>query len=261
MKSNPFIQSGGGGVRVAVIDSGIDLAHPLLRGENLLHDWSFSATHVRQGDTCGHGTEVAAIIRQFAPRCILGSFRVLDGNLRTTTEAIATAARHAMDLGYHILNLSLADSAPGCERIHQEWVSEALARGVHIVASSSNENVDRAQYPAFLQGVISVCAQGNASRPEICYRGGAIQFGASGALAELPDVAKIPPAGVMPIEPDDMADDTDEIMEAACSSFAVPRVTAALASILAATGPLTPPQALDRLRLMACSTEPALLIP
>src|SRR5438105_2495435 len=75
--------STGKGVKVAVIDSGIDAGHPAVGGpvngyvlisegpEGMIYD---SEPHQ---DVCGHGTACAGIIRSLAPECELYSVRVL----------------------------------------------------------------------------------------------------------------------------------------------------------------------------------------
>src|SRR5438552_5543092 len=75
--------STGAGVRVCVLDSGIELDHPLvgrvdrsvavIRGEN----GELRVEEDGEGDVCGHGTACAGIVRALAPDCELTSVRVL----------------------------------------------------------------------------------------------------------------------------------------------------------------------------------------
>src|ERR1051325_397145 len=79
--------STGAGVKVAVIDSGIDASHPAIGGKV---DGYVAITEGPNGLECderphedlfGHGTAGAAIIRSLAPDCELYSVRVLDNRL------------------------------------------------------------------------------------------------------------------------------------------------------------------------------------
>jgi subtilisin family serine protease len=72
-------------IKVAVIDSGIEVSHPDLDGLRLTDDIHVIGSDlrilVRSGDGTdlfGHGTAVAAIIRSLAPEAAIGSFRVLN---------------------------------------------------------------------------------------------------------------------------------------------------------------------------------------
>src|SRR3954453_23754931 len=73
----------GAGVRVCILDSGVETDHPLvgevhqlvtisIDGEEVLVDEQDSS-----GDLCGHGTASAGIVRSLAPDCELTSVRVL----------------------------------------------------------------------------------------------------------------------------------------------------------------------------------------
>src|SRR5262245_61579206 len=75
--------STGKGVRVCILDSGVDATHPLVgkldgaiavtRGE----DGAPVISEDTEGDLCGHGTACAGIVRALAPDCELYSVRVL----------------------------------------------------------------------------------------------------------------------------------------------------------------------------------------
>jgi subtilisin family serine protease len=77
----------GKGVRIAVLDSGIDTTHPALDGLKLADDIAFERDGPflkavdTSGDVIGHGTAIAWIIRSMVPDAEIGSFRVLDADL------------------------------------------------------------------------------------------------------------------------------------------------------------------------------------
>src|SRR5262245_46944029 len=103
----------GRGVRIAILDSGVEWSHPALEGVRTADDivmYQDDGRLVsRQGsgeDVFGHGTAVASVLHQLAPEAELGSFRVLDDFNQARSEIICEGARLALDRGYHILNCS-----------------------------------------------------------------------------------------------------------------------------------------------------------
>jgi len=123
----------GSGVRVAVLDTGFDLTHPVLApklarraGGALLgrdfvdDDADPSETGVRADAGYGHGTHVAGLVTLVAPAASLMPVRVLDnsgrGNAWVLAEALAWAVDPdgdpATDDGAHVINLSLSTLRP-----------------------------------------------------------------------------------------------------------------------------------------------------
>src|SRR5437868_15539750 len=135
----------GKGVRIAVIDSGIEIDHPALEGIKLLDDLHIVDAgvqiEVKPGDGTdiyGHATAVAGVIRRIAPDAELGRFRVLGQNLGSRTVIIREGARQAIDKNYHILICSF-----GCglaEHIFQykAWIDEASLKRIHLVSACSH---------------------------------------------------------------------------------------------------------------------------
>lgn len=155
--------SRGAGVKVAVIDTGVDASHSDLAGRvakqiNLVPD---GAT----GDPYGHGTHVAGIIAAsldgqgvagLANEVTILPVRVMDahgtGDLYTVTEGIYRAVR----AGAKVINLSLGTAQPNSQL--NAAVKYAVKRGVTVVAAGGNEHEsgNRTSYPAALPGVIAV---------------------------------------------------------------------------------------------------------
>jgi subtilisin family serine protease len=112
----------GAGVRVAVIDSGIEGGHPLV-GEiaqsvvvELDRD-SEDGYRVRADedrDLHGHGTACAGIIRGLAPGVELHSVRVLGERLTGRARCFAGALGWAIESGMQVVNLSLSTT-------NEEW--------------------------------------------------------------------------------------------------------------------------------------------
>jgi len=93
LEDAPFAGRTGRGVVVAVIDSGIHAAHPhvggVLGGANLLHDVDDGAGDLL--DRIGHGTAVAAAIREKSPAVDLLAIKVFDRQLTTSADVLARA--------------------------------------------------------------------------------------------------------------------------------------------------------------------------
>src|SRR6266542_4044019 len=75
--------STGAGVRVCILDSGVEPGHPAVGEVQSAHsirldeDERIVAEPDARGDECGHGTACAGIVRSLAPECELHSVRVL----------------------------------------------------------------------------------------------------------------------------------------------------------------------------------------
>src|SRR5512144_560296 len=103
----------GRGVCVAVLDSGIEIRHPVLRGvawgEDIAIVESGFRLEVMSGDgqdLFGHGTAVAGIIHRMAPDAEISSFRVLGSSLEARTAIVQEGALLAIERGNRILNCS-----------------------------------------------------------------------------------------------------------------------------------------------------------
>jgi thermitase len=142
----------GAGVKVAVLDTGIDLNHPMFSGRLAPSaEWkdfvSNDATPQEvAGTSYGHGTAVAGIILQAAPRATILPLRVLDGEGVGDTDKIAAAIDWAIQKGAKVINLSLGTNVQATAL--QAWVGYAASRGVYIVASSGNSGDGNVTFPA-----------------------------------------------------------------------------------------------------------------
>ncbi|WP_084542274.1 S8 family peptidase [Calidithermus chliarophilus] len=145
----------GYGVKVAVIDTGVDLEHPALK-EALAPAgewWDFydndpvpqEVGDLGQGGY-GHGTNVAGIIRQVAPRATLLPLRVLGSDGYGDVAAVAAAIDWAVAKGAKVINLSL-----GSDQKHdaiEQAIRAANGKGVLVVASTGNTGDDKVTFPA-----------------------------------------------------------------------------------------------------------------
>src|SRR5690349_14345191 len=118
----------GSGIKVAVLDSGVETGHPFLEGMKLADDWAIELVDNRLQvlagdgqDTFGHGTAIAGIIHRVAPEAQIGSFRVLGQNLRSRSMIIRAAALLAIERGYHIINCSFGCSREDHVLYYKDW--------------------------------------------------------------------------------------------------------------------------------------------
>jgi subtilisin family serine protease len=145
----------GSGVKVAVIDTGVDLDHPALRDALApkSEHWDFvdnDPVPQEQGTFglggYGHGTNVAGIIRQIAPRATILPLRVLGPDGRGDVVHLAAAINRAVANGANVINLSLGSENPS--PAVEAALEAATAAGVMVVASAGNAGNTQVTYPA-----------------------------------------------------------------------------------------------------------------
>jgi subtilisin family serine protease len=164
------VTSGSGAV-VAVIDTGIDAAHPDLQGRVLPgHDFVDSDGTPQDGQ--GHGTHVSGIIAadanngvgvdSVAPGAKILAVRVLDDSGSGTSTAVAAGIDWATDHGADVINLSLSGSVPlgglGQEADIDAAIGRALARNVVVVAAAGNDSLPLCENNPFGGRVLCVGA-------------------------------------------------------------------------------------------------------
>ncbi len=146
----------GAGIKIAVIDTGIDLEHPIFAGHLAPADeWKDfvdgDATPQEVGTTAdrgyGHGTGVAGIILQVAPKATILPLRVLEQNGAGDLDNVVAAIDWAIEKGAQVINLSLG-SAENSESLMTE-MQYAASKKVYVVASAGNDGVlEGITYPA-----------------------------------------------------------------------------------------------------------------
>lgn len=156
----------GAGIKVGVVDTGIDSRHPDLAAR-LRGGASFvgaALPHLQDG--VGHGTHVAGTIAAtdndegvvgVAPEAEIYSLRVFDevGEF-TNASALIEAIDFAMANGIRILNMSLG--GPDSSLLEREAFDRAAENGILIFASSGNDGRRVTNYPAAYEGAIGVGA-------------------------------------------------------------------------------------------------------
>jgi len=153
----------GRGVQVAVLDSGVETAHPDLRNLKLAEDVSLvendtgiQAVPGGGRDVFGHGTAVCGIIHRLAPEAEITSVRVLGGQLRSRSAVIRAGARLALRHGCHILNCSFGCAREDHVLFYKDWVDEAYIADRHVVAACNNRDFARREWPGHFPSVITV---------------------------------------------------------------------------------------------------------
>lgn len=153
--------STGKGVRVAVIDSGVDAAHPevgAVDGYVAIREDSGKLTYDESphNDDYGHGTACAGVIRKLAPECELYSVKVLGANLTGRGVVFAGGLRWAIEHGMHVCNLSLSTNRSEFFALFHELADLAYFRRIPLVCAANN--VPGASYPSLYGVVLSVAA-------------------------------------------------------------------------------------------------------
>lgn len=130
----------GRGVRVAVIDSGVHPGHPHVGAvEGGVSFAADGARGVDAVDRLGHGTAVAAAIREKAPDAALVPVKVFDRELRATADALVAAIDWAVDARVHVINLSLGTANAAHEARLSAALARAVAAGVWLVAAAEQD--------------------------------------------------------------------------------------------------------------------------
>ena len=155
-----FGGSTGEGIDVCILDSGIDLDHPLV-GEvassvavRFDDDGGPVVEPDERGDVVGHGTACAGIVRALAPDCRIHSVRVLGSGATGRGDLILAGLRHAVDQGYHVVNLSLSTTKKRFADALHDLTDAAYFQGTVVVASAHNMPVE--SYPWRFSSVLSV---------------------------------------------------------------------------------------------------------
>jgi subtilisin family serine protease len=154
----------GEGVRVAIIDSGIDVTHPDLAGRV---ETEGARVEIASGgrarivvgphdDSFGHGTACAGIIHAQAPAARITSVKVLGGDLAGTAEVFHAGLRWAVDQGFDVINLSLGCRKRDWALAFHELCDRAYFGGTFLVTAANN--VEQVTYPSLFASVASVAA-------------------------------------------------------------------------------------------------------
>jgi subtilisin family serine protease len=228
--------STGAGIRVCVLDSGIELDHPLVGTVQRSVAVRKDGDDIRieddsEGDLCGHGTACAGIIRSLAPDVELISVRVLGAGYTGSAPVLLAGLEWAIEQGFDIVNMSLSTTKKQyVDRLH-ELADVAYFKRVMLVASAHNMPVE--SFPWRFASVISVGSH-EEDDPRLFYANPTppVEFFARGLNLDIAWLG-------------------GETIRATGNSFATPHIAAFCALILSKHPQLTPFQLKSVLHLTA----------
>ena len=235
--------STGKGVRVAVVDSGIEYDHPVLensvRGGVIVEYDAKSEnqyrikTESKPVDVSGHGTACAGIIHSIAPEAELYSVRVLGRNMGGRAIQFAAGLDWAIENDMQVVNLSLSTSLEEFFGLFHDLADQAYFKNMNLV--SAVNNIPEASYPSLYSSVISVAAHDGKDPFTYYYNANPpVEFGAPGIDVEV-------------------AWNRKQYMTCTGNSFAAPHITGITALIRAKHPELTPFQV--KTVLLACASN------
>jgi subtilisin family serine protease len=152
--------SAGQGVRVCILDSGVEAGHPLVGGlEGAVavvagEDGTIDVRPDEEGDAAGHGTACAGIVRALAPEASLFSVRVLGAGFRGSGAVLLEGLRWAVEHDFDVINMSLSTTKREFAALLHELADTAYFQRTVLVASAHNMPVE--SFPWRFSSVISV---------------------------------------------------------------------------------------------------------
>jgi subtilisin family serine protease len=235
--------SDGAGVRVCIVDSGVDATHPAVgavQGAVAVVEDDDGGLTIRPdavGDVYGHGTACAGIVRSIAPACEIHSVRVLGPQLTGGGAVLLHGLRWAIDQRFDVINLSLSTTKSQFAAELRDLTDQAFFTGCAVVASAHNMPVD--SYPWRFAAVISVGSHAGDDPLEYYVNPAPpVQFAARGLDVELA-----------------WRDGTT--IRASGNSFATPHIAGIAALVLAKHPTLTPQELGSALRAAATNVRGA----
>lgn len=152
----------GAGVRVCLLDSGVDGSHPHIgKLDGSLQvvtdaDGGLCVAETDPVDRAGHGTACASVIRLIAPAVSLTSVRVLTDAAYGSGAALLAGLSWAIDQGFDVINMSLSTTKTQFCATLRELADRAYFRRSVLVASAHNMPVQ--SFPWQFASVISVAS-------------------------------------------------------------------------------------------------------
>jgi subtilisin len=169
----------GRGVRVGVVDSGIDETHPDLKGkvkaavEAVSEGGRVTFRPSHTGDAAGHGTACAGIITKVAPDVELYSIKVLGANASGSGEMFLAGLDYAIKQRLQIINLSLGTTKAQYHGPLHDLLDRAYHAGCIVVAAANN--LPQPSFPSiFSSSLVSVVKTEDLNPFNFSYRYGEV---------------------------------------------------------------------------------------
>jgi subtilisin family serine protease len=144
----------GRGLKIAVIDTGLNARHPHICAPTHLVAFDSQQTEHSWVDILGHGTAVTAAIQEKAPHADYYILKLFGDSLRTTAGRLIQAMEWTIEHRMDVVNLSLGSTNLGHRPVLESLVARATAAGVVLVAARYSGQTP--VLPGMLDGVISV---------------------------------------------------------------------------------------------------------
>ncbi len=235
--------STGKGVRVAVVDSGIEHDHPALgdcvKGGIKVEFDPEAENCVRYEpddppeDLAGHGTACAGIIHSIAPEAEIYSVRVLGKEMSGRAIQFAAGLDWAIEHDIQVVNLSLSTAKEDYFALFHDLADQAYFKNMNVVCAVNN--VPAPSYPSQYSSVISVAAHDGHDPFTFYYNPSPpVEFGAPGIDVEV-------------------AWNNKQYLISTGNSFAAPHITGIVALIRSKHPELTPFQV--KAALWACAAN------
>lgn len=237
--------STGEGVRIGVVDSGVEYDHPALgdsvRSGVVIEYDSKAKNNFRvkpddpPTDVSGHGTACAGIIHSIAPKAEIYSVRVLGRNMGGRAIQFAAGLDWAIEHDMHLANLSISTSLEEFFGLFHDLADQAYFKSMNLV--SAVNNMPEPSYPSLFSSVISVAAH-EGKDPFMYYYNPKppVEFGAPGIDVEV-------------------AWNKKQYLVCTGNSFAAPHITGITALIRSKHPELTPFQVKSVLLACAANTK------
>lgn len=153
-------------IKIAVVDTGVDLNHPDLRDKLVPGFDALSNGQNPPQDENGHGTHAAGIaaaatdnregVAGTAPRCKIMPVKALDATGNGDGFSVGLGIVWAADNGADVINLSLG--GPHKFEAVERAIKYALSKNIPVIVAMGNEGTNELRYPASQPGVIAVGA-------------------------------------------------------------------------------------------------------